>query len=154
MDYARLEQRLVDEHPHAVYPTSPYRRGGGQTWHNDDFTEVEATMTSTIHTSIRVVEGVLNPECDLLADQYRPLGRCVCVVDDRVDHHFGWHLDRYFALHGIEFEKLVYRAMEADKGTPTVERMLGDFKQLGVSRNEPVLVVGGGVLTDTAGLAC
>lgn len=153
-DYAKLEQRLVDEHPHAVYPTSPYRRGGGRTWHNDDFTEVEATMTSTIHTSIRVVEGVLDPECDVLADQYRPLGRCVCVVDDRVDHHFGWQLERYFALHRVELEKLVYRAMEADKGIPTVERMLGDFKQLGVSRNEPVLVVGGGVLTDTAGLAC
>jgi 3-dehydroquinate synthase len=32
--------------------------------------------------------------------------------------------------------------------------MLGDFKRLGVSRNEPVLIVGGGVLTDTGGLAC
>ena len=44
--------------------------------------------------------------------------------------------------------------MEVDKGIHTVERMLGDFKRLGVSRNEPVLIVGGGVLTDTGGLAC
>ena len=28
------------------------------------------------------------------------------------------------------------------------------FKRLGVSRNEPVLIIGGGVLTDTGGLAC
>ena len=32
--------------------------------------------------------------------------------------------------------------------------MLGDFKALGVSRNEPVLIIGGGVLADTGGLAC
>ncbi|NER80019.1 MAG: sedoheptulose 7-phosphate cyclase, partial [Leptolyngbya sp. SIO1D8] len=34
------------------------------------------------------------------------------------------------------------------------ESMLGDFKRLGVSRNEPVLIIGGGVLADTGGLAC
>ncbi|MEM6363886.1 MAG: 3-dehydroquinate synthase, partial [Planctomycetota bacterium] len=152
--YEALEGELLISHPHAVYPTSPYRRSSGQTISNENGTQVEATMTSTLHTSIRVVEGVLDPDCDLLADHYRPLGRCVCVIDSQVEDHFGWHLEQYFAIHGIELNKLTYRAMEADKGTPTVERMLGDFKQLGVSRNEPVLVMGGGVLTDTAGLAC
>lgn len=154
VEYDALEEELLATTPHAVYPTSAYRRSSGQTINSDDFTHVEATMTSSMHTSIRVVEGVLDPACDLLADQYRPMGRCVCVVDDKVDSHFGWPLEHYFATHGIELEKLIYRAMEADKGIPTVERMLGDFKHLGVSRNEPVLVVGGGVLTDTAGLAC
>jgi 3-dehydroquinate synthase len=48
----------------------------------------------------------------------------------------------------------VYRAHEVDKSIGTVERMLGDFKALGVSRNEPVLIIGGGVLADTGGLAC
>ncbi|MEM9825717.1 MAG: sedoheptulose 7-phosphate cyclase [Planctomycetota bacterium] len=152
--YDDLERQSLRDEPHAVYPTSPYRRSSGHTISSDDFTTVEATMTSSIHTSIRVSEGTLDPKNSLLADQYRPLGRCICVVDDKVDRHFGWSLEHYFAEHGIEFEKIVHRAMEADKGIPTVEKMLGEFKQLGVSRNEPVLVVGGGVLTDTAGLAC
>merc|ERR1712005_10170 len=47
-----------------------------------------------------------------------------------------------------------YRGMEVDKGIRTVERMLGDFKHLGVSRSESVLIMGGGVLADTGGLAC
>ncbi len=36
--------------------------------------------------------------------------------------------------------------MEVDKNLATVERLLADFKQLGISRDEPVLIVGGGVL--------
>ena len=81
-------------------------------------------------------------------------GRCVCLVDKNVDRYYGEQLEHYFDYHGIKLEKLVYRAMEVDKGIYTVEKMLGDFKHLGVSRNEPVLIVGGGVLADTAGLAC
>ena len=30
---------------------------------------------------------------------------------------------------------------------------MGNFKSLGVSRNEPVLIIGGGVLADIGGLA-
>ena len=51
-------------------------------------------------------------------------------------------------------EKLVYRAMEIDKSYENVGKILGDFKQLGVSRNEPVLIMGGGVLADIGGFAC
>ena len=76
------------------------------------------------------------------------------MVDKRVDGYYGEQIEHYFDYHGIKLEKLVYRAMEVDKGIYTVEKMLGDFKNLGVSRNEPVLIVGGGVLADTAGLAC
>ena len=67
---------------------------------------------------------------------------------------FGEQIEHYFDYHGIPLEKIVYRAMEVDKGISTVEKMLGDFKRLGVSRNEAVLIVGGGVLADTGGLAC
>jgi 3-dehydroquinate synthetase len=72
----------------------------------------------------------------------------------KVEQFYGEQIEHYFTYHGIKLDKLVYRAMEVDKGIHTVERMLGDFKRLGVSRNEPVLIIGGGVLTDTGGLAC
>ena len=62
-------------------------------------------------------------------------------------------ISTYFQHHNISLEKLVYRAMEIDKGIGTVESMLGDFKRCGVSRNEPILIIGGGVLSDTGGLA-
>ncbi|MGF1498622.1 MAG: sedoheptulose 7-phosphate cyclase [Elainellaceae cyanobacterium] len=115
---------------------------------------IEAVMNSATFTSMRVLENTLDPQQTVLRDTYRPLGRCVCLVDQNVERHYGEEIERYFQHHGIHLEKLVYRAMEVDKGIHTVERMLGDFKRLGVARNEPVLIMGGGVLTDTGGLAC
>ena len=115
---------------------------------------IEAVMGSTTFTSIRILENALATQQPVLRNMYKPLGRCVCLVDQNVDHHYGEQIKHYFAHHGIHLEKLVHRAMEVDKAIHTVERMLGDFKRLGVSSNEPVLIVGGGVLTDTGGLAC
>jgi 3-dehydroquinate synthase len=152
--YRQLEERLIHDNPHAIYPTSTYRESEGHTVARYDFQQVEAVMSSKTFTSIRVVENVLNPRRTLLREVYQPHGRCVALVDSNVDEHFGQRIEEYFEQHGIKLEKLVYRAMEVDKGIGTVEKMLGDFKTLGVSRNEPVLIVGGGVITDTGGLAC
>ena len=153
-DFAKLAEELEQSDPHAVYPTSCYRDGTGHVVSSEDDQKVEAVMTSRSYTSIRVSEGVLNTENTTLADIYKPIKRCVAVVDTNVEKHFGNAIETYFMAHGIFLEKLVYRAMEVDKGIQTVEQMLGDFKRLGVSRAEPVLIAGGGVLSDTGGLAC
>ena len=152
--YEELTSRLVQTDPHAIYPTSTYRESNAHVVSTDDDQTIEAVMTSKTFTSIRVLENSLDPQETVLRDMYISLGRCVCLVDQNVERYYGEQIEHYFDYHGIHLEKLVYRAMEVDKGINTVERMLGDFKQLGVSRNEPVLIVGGGVLTDTGGLAC
>ena len=152
--YQDLAERLVEENPHAIYPTSQYRESRGYVESTSDDQTIEAVMRSSTFTSIRVIDNSLNPEQLMLRDMYIPHGRCVCLVDQNVEGYFGEQLEHYFDYHGIHLEKLVYRAMEVDKGIYTVEKMLGDFKNLGVSRNEPVLIVGGGVLADTGGLAC
>lgn len=152
--YQALAARLVETNPHAIYPTSSYRRSQGFVVSTDDDQTVEAVMTSSTFTSIRVLENVLEPQQTILRDMYAAAGRCVCLIDQNVERFYGEQIEHYFSHHGILLEKLVYRAMEVDKGIRTVERMLGDFKRLGVSRNEPVLIIGGGVLTDTGGLAC
>jgi len=152
--YRELADRLVETDPHAIYPTSSYRESQGYVVSTSDDQVVEAVMHSSTFTSIKVLENVLDPQQPLLRDTYIALGRCVCLVDLNVERYYGEQIEHYFDHHGIPLEKLVYRAMEVDKGIHTVERMLGDFKRLGVSRNEPVLIIGGGVLTDTGGLAC
>ncbi|MDB9524704.1 sedoheptulose 7-phosphate cyclase [Oscillatoria sp. CS-180] len=152
--YQDLATQLVETDPHAIYPTSSYRQSKGYVVSTDDDQTVEAVMTSSTFTSIRVVENVLDPQQALLRDMYIAVGRCVCLIDQNVERFYGEQIEHYFSHHGITLDKLVYRAMEVDKGIHTVERMLGDFKRLGVSRNEPVLIIGGGVLTDTGGLAC
>lgn len=152
--YADLAERLIVTNPHAVYPTSAYRECDGRVASSADHRSVEAVMQFSTFASIRMVDHVLTVDRTELRDIYRPLGRCICLVDQNVQTHYGDAIAAYFRHHDIAFEPLVYRAMEADKGLATVERMLGDFKRLGVSRNEPVLIVGGGVLADTGGLAC
>ena len=152
--YQDLAERLVKENPHAVYPTSNYRESRGYVESTADDQNIEAVVRSSTFTSIRVIDNSLDPEQLLLRDTYISHGRCVCLVDQNVERFFGEQLEHYFDYHNIKLEKLVYRAMEVDKGIYTVEKMLGDFKRLGVSRNEPVLIVGGGVLADTGGLAC
>ncbi|MEM7769450.1 MAG: sedoheptulose 7-phosphate cyclase [Cyanobacteria bacterium P01_A01_bin.37] len=152
--YEELAHTLVETDPHAIYPTSSYRQSHAHVVSTDDDHVIEAVMTSSTFTSIRVLENSLDPEQMVLRDLYVAHGRCVCLVDQNVERYYGEQIERYFNHHGIQLDKLVYRAMEVDKGIHTVERMLGDFKQLGVSRNEPVLIIGGGVLTDTGGLAC
>ena len=152
--YQDLATRLVKEDPHAIYPTSSYRQSEAYVVSTADDHNIEAVMTFSTFTSIKLVDNCLDPEQHILRDIYAPLKRCVCLVDHNVESYYGEQIEHYFDYHGIKLEKLVYRAMEVDKGIHTVEHMLGDFKRLGVSRNETVLIVGGGVLADTGGLAC
>ena len=152
--YTDLAARMERDAPHAIYPTSNYRESDGRVNSTDDDQTIEAVMSVSTFSTIKIVDHSLHVDQPVLKDIYQPLGRCVCLVDANVELFFGPQLDAYFQHHGITLHKLVYRAMEVDKNVRTVEKMLGDFKSLGVSRNEPVLIVGGGVLADTGGLAC
>jgi len=49
---------------------------------------------------------------------------------------------------------LVYKGNEVDKEIGNVETILVDLKTYGVSRNEPILIMGGGVISDIGGFAC
>lgn len=152
--YQALATRLERDIPHAVYPTSNYRASDGSVESTPCDQTIEAVMSVTTFSTIKIVDQSLSLDQTVLKDIYKSLGRCVCLVDENVEKHYGPELESYFRHHGIPLQKRVYRAMEVDKGIRTVEKMMGDFKALGVSRNEPVLIVGGGVLADTGGLAC
>nr|WP_298414550.1 sedoheptulose 7-phosphate cyclase [uncultured Halomonas sp.] len=152
--FTDMATRLGESDPHAIYPTSVYRECGGSVQCTSDQQTVEALMSFSTFASIRTIDHALDVKQPALRDIYKPLGRCICLIDETVEKLHGAAFEAYFDSHEIVLEKRVYRAMEADKGLSTVERMLGDFKHLGVSRNEPVLIAGGGVLADTGGLAC
>ncbi|CAE7253460.1 unnamed protein product [Symbiodinium sp. CCMP2592] len=151
--YMENAAHLEDADPHAVYPTSIYRQCDAQTLATKDASTIEAVMSTTITTTIKIARKVLDPSNHLLYDVYKPLGRCVAVVDDKVDEHYGAEIDQYFASHGIEFTKLVYSGNEVDKGIEDVERILVAMKKYSLGRHEPLLVVGGGVIADIAGFA-
>jgi len=144
---------LEDADSHAVYPTSIYRQCDALTLATPDASTIESVMSTTITTTIKIARNVLDPSNHLLFDVYKPLGRCVAVVDDKVDMHFGAEIDNYFATNGIEFTKLVFSGNEVDKGIEDVEKILVAMKKYRVGRHEPLLVVGGGVIADIAGFA-
>ena len=146
--------QLESTSPHALFPTSSYRESTGSVISCDDDQAVEAVMSHHTFTSIRIEEDVFNPDKNILANIYSPLGRCICLIDSNVETHYRTKIESYFKNHNIPLYLNIYRAMEVDKTLSVVERMLNDFKQHAVARNEPVLIIGGGVLADTGGLAC
>lgn len=152
--YKENAEELIESDPHAVFPTSVYRQSFGYCTSTDDSCIIEGIMGTTITTTIEIVRDVLSPSSPHLREMYKPLGRCIAIVDERLDGLYGTELGEYFKVHDIDLIKLVYRCMEVDKDISTVENILVDLKKARVSRNEPVLVMGGGVMADVGGFAC
>jgi len=151
--YGAISKSMETTNPHLVYPTSIYQTSGGQCFSTSDSSKIEAFLSTKKTSSIRILNRVLDVDSLYLRDLYKPLKRAVVVIDKTVDGHWGELLDNYFKEHGIQLVKLVYRAFEADKHIGSVQKILEDFKRNCCKRNEPILVIGGGVITDLAGFA-
>jgi len=151
--YIKNEIALEKIDPHSVYPTSIYRNCDGCTLATPDSQTIEAIMSTSITTTIKITRGVLDPSNVILAEVYKPLGRCIAIVDDKVEMHHGKLLEEYFTSNGITLTKLIHEGNEINKDIRNVEAILVDMKNHGVARNEPVLIVGGGVISDLGGFA-
>ena len=125
----------------------------------------QATFTATdtafhiagvekIEFSLLYVTGAFAVENTEIADSYRPFGRCLMVVDETVYGLYGEQMDAYFAHHSLDLTVFPVRIRETDKTLGTLESIVDAFDGFGLVRGEPVLVVGGGLTTDVAGLAC
>jgi len=139
--------------PHAVYPTSIYRHCDGLTLASKDSKSIEAVMSTTLTTSIKITNNALDFGNKNLINVYLPLGRCVAIIDDKVIQHYGEKLQAYFDHYGVELIKLIHGGDEIDKDIKNVEKILVELKAKGVSRHEPVLIMGGGVIADIGGFA-
>ncbi len=151
--YKQLVTDYEQKNPLALYPTSSYRNSNGHVVSSNDYQQIEATMNLNTFTSIKVEEDTLNVDNPLLRDNYKSFGRCVCLIDQNIENNYGLKIENYFNHHSIILEKLVYRAMEVDKHIKNVEKIVEDFRKLGVNRNEPILIVGGGVIGDIGAFA-
>ena len=151
--YKQLILNYEQKNPLALYPTSSYRNSNGHVVSSNDYQQIEATMNLNTFTSIKVEEDTLNVDNHLLRDNYKSFGRCVCLIDQNIEDNYGLKIENYFNHHSIILEKLVYRAMEVDKHIKNVEKIVEDFRKLGVNRNEPILIIGGGVIGDLGAFA-
>ena len=107
-----------------------------------------------IDFSLLYVDGAFAPENHEIAESYRPLGRCLLVVDETVHGLYGEQMEAYFKHHEIELTVVPVAIEETEKSLRTLERIVDAFDEFGLLRKEPVLVVGGGLTTDVAGFAC
>jgi len=139
--------------PHSVYPTSIYRNCDGCFMATNDSRTIEAVMSTDITTTIKITRGVLEPSHRALSEVYQPLGRCVAIVDDKVEKLYGDLLQDYFDANHIALTKFVHEGNEINKDIKNVQAILLDMKKFGVARHEPVLIIGGGVISDLGGLA-
>lgn len=118
----------------------------------DDEFHVEAY--EKIDYSLVYVAGAFAVENAEIADSYQELGRCLLVVDANVYDLYGNAIRAYFRHYALALTVFPVSIKETDKTLGTLERIVDAFAEFGLLRKEPVLVVGGGLVTDVAGLAC
>ncbi len=99
-------------------------------------------------------DGVFGSDNPELADTYRPYGRVLMIVDETVYGLYGDDIRSYFEHHDIALTVMPVQIRETAKSLATFERIIAAFNDFGLVRTEPVLVVGGGLITDVAGFAC
>ncbi|KAK2006586.1 3-dehydroquinate synthase [Colletotrichum eremochloae] len=107
-----------------------------------------------IEYDFEFLDGVFNKQNSQLADCYSRWKRCLAVMDLNIFNLYGKEMKEYFDHYSIELK--IHKTMigEKAKSMETLLSIVDSMTEFGVYRKEPVLVVGGGLVTDVAGFAC
>ncbi|KAL9130362.1 MAG: hypothetical protein Q9217_001420 [Psora testacea] len=100
------------------------------------------------------LDGVFNVANPQLAECYKRWGRVLAVTDLNVYNIYGEQIERYFEHYGLTLKVHKTKIGEKAKTVPTFLSIVDSMTEFGIYRKEPVLVVGGGLVTDVAGFAC
>ena len=97
------------------------------------------------------LDGVFHKENKQLAECFKTWQRCLAVMDLNIFNIYGEQLQEYMDHHGIELK--VHKTMigEKAKSMETLLSIVDSMNDFGIIRKEPMLVVGGGLVTDVAG---
>ncbi|KAL4734574.1 hypothetical protein BDV11DRAFT_174659 [Aspergillus similis] len=100
------------------------------------------------------LDGVFETKNAQLARLYERWGRCLAIMDKNIYDLYGDDMTRYFDHHGVKLQ--IHQTMigEKAKSLETFTSIVDVMNDFGIMRKEPVLVVGGGLVTDVAGFAC
>ncbi|KAF3769460.1 Dehydroquinate synthase-like protein [Cryphonectria parasitica EP155] len=100
------------------------------------------------------VDGVFDVQNPGLASCYKPWGRVLAVTDKNVYALYGDKMESYFSHYGLSLKVHKTSIGEKAKTIDTFLSICDSMTEFGIIRKEPVLVVGGGLVTDVAGFAC
>ncbi|GAA1938560.1 sedoheptulose 7-phosphate cyclase [Kitasatospora viridis] len=112
-----------------------------------------------VRYQVRSTPGVLDPANPAIAEAGVPARpgrrRRLLVVEARVHELYGERIARYCEAQRIDHRLCVIPAHEQVKTMDSVFRVTRAMEEFGLARRgEPVIAIGGGVLTDVVGLAC
>lgn len=107
-----------------------------------------------IEFSLVYVSGAFDIRNTELADNYKSFGRCLAVVDANVNRLYGLEIKEYFRHYNIDLTIFPVTISEPTKTIATFLSIIDAFSDFDLVRKEPVLIVGGGLLSDVAGFAC
>jgi 3-dehydroquinate synthase len=97
------------------------------------------------------LDGVFNPANSQLADMYKKWERCLAIADMNVYTLYGPQMEAYFRHHNIALRIHKTKIGEKAKTMETLLAICEAMNNFGIIRKEPVLAVGGGLITDVAG---
>ncbi len=107
-----------------------------------------------IEFSLVFVNGAFDVKNTELAESYETFGRCLAIVDHNVNRLYGSQIAAYFKHYNIDLTLFPVTISEPTKTMDTLLSIVNAFSDFNLVRKEPVLVVGGGLVTDVAGFAC
>ncbi|KAI2468765.1 Dehydroquinate synthase-like protein [Annulohypoxylon bovei var. microspora] len=100
------------------------------------------------------VDGIFDITNPNLADCYKKWGRVLAVTDKNVYGIYGSKMEKYFNHYKLRLKVHQTSIGEKAKTIDTFLEIADSMNEFGIIRKEPVLVVGGGLVTDVAGFAC
>ena len=108
--------------------------------------------TRRVRYELRNVDDIFNPGSDALLSVGREGGRRFVVVDECVYQHHGERIKSYFHAHGVRSRVLVFPGGEQAKTVDAWQDVLRALDAFPIHRrDEPIIAIGGGVLTDVVG---
>ena len=119
-----------------------------------DFTgSATYSVSSTIEIahSYHFAKHCFRPENLEIAESYRTWKRCLVIIDTYVNELYGAQIKNYFQAHGIAATILPAHITEDGKSVEALLQVCTWINDFDILRREPVLVVGGGLVTDVVG---
>lgn len=128
----------------------------------------QVTGYEKIEYGFTFIDNIFDVEKTELADCYKKWGRCLAVMDSNIFEVYGERVQKYFDHYNLDLS--VHKTMigEKAKSLDTFSSIVDSMTTFGIirkvwiilpiitlsntnSNQEPVLVIGGGLVTDVAG---
>merc|ERR1711988_712932 len=130
-----------------------------------EMSDMKASVTETkkgfhvegyekIEYDFSFIDGVFDKQKGDLAECFKRWKRCLAVMDMNIYNVYGKQMQEYFEHHGQELKIHTTMIGEKAKSIDTFLSIVDSMTEFGIIRKEPVLVVGGGLVTDVVGFAC